>query len=230
MNNITLFKSSVTQTKPKSRNFINHKNPLITNLHEKKEVILVIGYNFIKITVSKKLKKMDNTEIDINLNDFPDELVKLIEGLLDDKNYSLKHDARNTLVKMGKRIVPQMHRLLASKNILLRKNAAKVIELIADRRSIPLLIDLLNDKESDIRWIAAEGLIKIGRRSISPLLKSIRGGKSSLFHNKGAHQVLNSLLDENEKVKFTTLLLSLNDYHELGETAPVEASKVLKIR
>jgi len=173
---------------------------------------------------------MDNIEIDINLNDFPDELVKLIEGLLDDKNYSLKHDARNTLVTMGKRIVPQMHRLLASKNVLLRKNAAKVIELIADRRSIPLLISLLNDKESDIRWIAAEGLIKIGRRSISPLLKSIRGGKGSLFHNKGAHHVLNSLLDENEKIKFTSLLLSLNDYHELGETAPVEAYKVLKIR
>jgi HEAT repeat protein len=176
------------------------------------------------------MKKIDNTEIDINLNDFPDKLVNLIVGLLDDKNYSIKHDARNALVKMGKRVIPQMHKLLASKNILLRKDAAKVVELIADRRSIPLLISLLYDTESEIRWIAAEGLIKIGRRSILPLLKSIRDGKSSHFHNKGAHHVLNSLLNETEKKKLVPLLLSLNDYHELGETAPVEASKALKTK
>jgi HEAT repeat protein len=69
--------------------------------------------------------------------------------------------------------------------------AAKIVELIADRRSIPLLINLLDDKEFEIRWIAAEGLIKIGRRSILPLLKSVRDGESSYFHNKGAHHVLN---------------------------------------
>jgi hypothetical protein len=174
--------------------------------------------------------KIENVEIDINLNNSPDELGKLIEGLLDNKNFSIKHDARNALVKRGKTIIPQMHKLLASKNVLLRKNAAKIVELIADRRSIPLFISLLYDKESDIRWIAAEGLIKIGRRSILPLLKSIRDGKSSHFHNKGAHHVLNSLLHEPEKEKLIPLLLSLNDYHELGETAPVEASKALKTR
>jgi HEAT repeats len=176
------------------------------------------------------MKKIDNTEIDISLNGFPNEIVTLMTGLLDDKTYILKHDARNTLVNKGKMIIPQMHKLLASKNDLIRKNAAKVVELIADRRSIPLFINLLYDKESDIRWIAAEGLIKIGRGSILPLLKSIRDGKSSHFHNKGAHHVLNSLLHETEKEKLAPLLLSLNNYHELGETAPVEASKALKTR
>jgi len=174
------------------------------------------------------MKKIDNHEIDINLDDFPDNLVKLIVGLLDDKNYPEKHNARITLVKMGKPIIPQMHKLLASRNGLLRKDVAKIIELIADRRSIPLLISLLDDMESDIRWIAAEGLIKIGRQCILPILKSIRDGKSSYFHNKGTHHVLNSLLYENEKKKLTPLLLSLDDYHELGETAPVEAFKALK--
>lgn len=75
---------------------------------------------------------------------------------------------------------------------MLRMEAAKIVELIADRRSIPLLINLLDDKEFEIRWIAAEGLIKIGRRSILPMIKSVRNGESSYFHNKGAHHVLNS--------------------------------------
>ena len=171
---------------------------------------------------------MKDTEIDIDITDFPENLVKLIKGLLGDKNYREKHESRDILVKMDKNIIPQMHKLLASKNSLIRHEAAKIIELIADKRSIPIFIGLLQDTESDIRWMAAEGLIKIGRRSILPLLKSVRSGSNPTFSRKGAHHVLSSLLKKDEKRKFRTLLLSLNDYHELGGTAPVEASKALK--
>jgi len=174
------------------------------------------------------MKKNDNTEINNALNDFPDNLAKLIKGSLDTKNSGKKLAARSTLVKMGKTIIPQLHRLLDSKNGLVRSEAAKIVELIADRRSIPFLIILLDDKEFEIRWIAAEGLIKIGRRSILPLLKSVRDGESSYFHNKGAHHVLNGLLNESDKKKLSPLLLSLDNSYELGETAPVEASKAIK--
>jgi len=106
--------------------------------------------------------------------------------------------------------------------------AAKIVELIADRRSIPFLIGLLDDTIFDIRWIAAEGLIKIGRPSICPLLKSVRNGKSSLIFNRGTHHILLSLVDEKEKNKLMPLLQSLDNYHELGGTAPVIASTALK--
>ena len=174
------------------------------------------------------MKKIDNTEIYSALNDFPDNLAKLIKGSLNTKNSGKKLAARSTLVRMGKTIIPQLHRLLGSENGLFRSEAAKIVELIADRRSIPLLIKLLDDKEFEIRWIAAEGLIKIGRRSILPLLKSVRDGESSLFFNRGAHHVLLSLVNENEENILIPLLLSLDNYHELGETASVQASVVLK--
>jgi len=174
------------------------------------------------------MNKNDSSEIDINLKDFPDNLTSLIKESLDSKNSVKKLDARSKLVRMGKTIIPQLHRLLDSKNGLLRMEAAKIVELIADRRSIPFLINLLDDKEFEIRWIAAEGLIKIGRRAILPLLKSIRDGKSTFILNKGAHHVLLSLLNENEKNRLTALLLSLDDAQELGETAPVEASVAIK--
>ena len=120
-----------------------------------------------------------------------------------------------------------MHNLLYSKNDSLRMEAAKITELIADRRSIPLLINLLDDPLFDIRWIAAEGLIKIGRWSICPLLKSVRDGRNSLLSNRGAHHILLGLVDENEKNKLMSLLQSLDNYQELGETAPVQASIAL---
>ena len=183
----------------------------------------MLNFGFFQI-----MNKNDSNEIDITLKDFPDNLTSLIKESLDSKNSVKKLAARSTLVGMGKLIIPKLHRLLYSENGLLRMEAAKIVELIADRRSIPFLINLLGDKEFEIRWIAAEGLIKIGRRSILPLLKSIRDGKSTFILNKGAHHVLLSLLKEDEKIKLTALLLSLDDAKELGETAPVEASEAIK--
>jgi HEAT repeat protein len=162
------------------------------------------------------------------LSSFPDNLVKLINESLDTDNYSKKLSARETLVKMGKSIIPQMHKLLDSDNDLLQMETSKIVELIADRRSIPFLLRLLDDKIFDIRWIAAEALIKIGRQSICPLLKSIRDGKGSLVFNRGAHHILLDLLSENEKDQLIPLLNSLDNYYELRETAPVQASIALK--
>jgi HEAT repeat protein len=178
---------------------------------------------------SQIMKKNSDTEIDNALDNFPDSLAKIVKVLFDVKNFRKKINARNTLVKMGKTIIPQMHLLVKSENGLIRMEAAKIVELVADRRSIPVLISLLNDKEFEIRWIAAEGLIKIGRRSLLPLLKAVRDGESSFFLNRGAHHILFSLLNDKEKRKLKPLIQSLDDYHELGETAPVEASKAINI-
>jgi HEAT repeat protein len=174
------------------------------------------------------MKKNSNSEIDNELNNLPNNLAGLIKESLETKSLSKKLSARETLVKMGGQIIPQIHKLLSSENDSLRMETAKITELIADRRSIPLLIILLDDPLFDIRWIAAEGLIKIGRRSICPLLKSVRDGKSSLLFNRGTHHILLSLLDEKEKDKLMPLLQGLDNYHELSETASVQASIALK--
>jgi hypothetical protein len=174
------------------------------------------------------MKRDKQVQINDNLSDFPEDLVKLIHELLDTKDFSKKLSARDTLVKMGKTILPQIHKLLNSENDLYRIEAAKITELIADRRSIPELLRLLDDSVFDIRWIASEGLIKIGRESICPLLKSVRDGRSSFFFNKGVHHILLVLLNENERNKMIPLLQSLDNYHELGETSPVQASTALK--
>ncbi len=135
--------------------------------------------------------------------------------------------SRKTLVRLGKTILPQMYKLLKSEELPIRMEAAKITELVGNRSSVPVLIDLLEDTEFDVRWIAAEGLIKIGRRSIRPLLQAVRDGKNSVLLNEGAHHVLNSLLNEKEKKKEISLLQSLENFHSLGVTAPVEASHSL---
>jgi hypothetical protein len=174
------------------------------------------------------MKKVKEEEISKILSEFPENLVKIIYRSLDTKDYIIKKSARETLVKMGGKILPLIHKLLSSENDSLRMETAKITELIADKRSIPSLINLLDDPLFEIRWISAEGLVKIGRRSICPLLKSVRDGRSSLFFNRGAHHILLCLVDEEERNKLMPLLQSLDNYHELGETAPVQASIALK--
>lgn len=172
-------------------------------------------------------KKVEN-EIDISLGGLPDNLKKRFLESLDTDDIHKKLSARQTLVDIGKTIIPRIHSLLNSEYDIIRMEAAKITELIADKRSIPFLLTLLDDPLFDIRWIAAEGLIKIGRRSICPLLKAVRDGSSSFFFNKGAHHILLDLVKEKEKQKLMPLLQSLDNYHELGEIAPVEASNALK--
>jgi HEAT repeat protein len=178
--------------------------------------------------ISENMKKNDHSEIISTLEDHPGNLDILIIELLDDNDFSKKHNARKSLVKMGKTATPHLHKLLTSENGKVRMEVAKIVQLIADKRSVPVLIGLLDDAVFDVRWIAAEGLIRIGRQCIVPLIKAIRDGKSTFLLDKRAHQVLNKLLYENEKEQLLSLMLCLDDYHSLGETAPVEAARALK--
>jgi HEAT repeat protein len=168
-------------------------------------------------------------DIEVELKVSTAYLAKLTSELLKADDYAAKHNARLTLVKIGKRALPAMHRLLSDKSAAQRMEAAKIVQLISDSRSIPFLIKLLDDPEFEIRWIASEGLVKTGRKCIVPVLRSIRGGKSSLFIAKSAHHVLDALLLENEKVQLNSLLQVLENHHETSETAPVEAAKALRV-
>lgn len=97
-----------------------------------------------------------------------------------------------------KSIIPRLHGPVSWKNERLKTEVEQIIRTIADKRSIPALIDLLDDSEYDVRWIAAECLIKIGRTSVIPLIRSIRDGKSSCSPERGAYHVLENLLTKTE--------------------------------
>lgn len=168
-------------------------------------------------------------EINKELSDLPKNIARLIRQILDENSYPENHNSRIALVEMGKKILPYMYKLLGSENDRLRIEATKIVELIADRGSVKMLIGLLDDSEFEVRWIASEGLIKIGRISIPPLLRLIRDGKGNYYINHSVHHILINLLYEKEKKELSDFLLSLENYHELGETAPVGASRALTL-
>ena len=101
--------------------------------------------------------------------------------------------ARYELVKIGKPAVKYLSSLLDAPKEYTRWEAIKTLSQIADPETIPILISSLENDDFDIRWMAAEALINIGKKSIKPLLEYVISCKKSIFLLEGVHHVLKDL-------------------------------------
>ena len=118
--------------------------------------------------------------------------------LLISKNGMERKKARAKLVKRGRPAINYLEKLIFNPQHIQRWEALKTMEEIGDPISIPFFIQSLEDDESDIRWIAAEGLIKLGTLSVKPLLEALLDKPNSIFILAGAHHVFYSLKKSNK--------------------------------
>ncbi|MCB0752504.1 MAG: HEAT repeat domain-containing protein [Ignavibacteriae bacterium] len=139
--------------------------------------------------------------MDMKINNSKDlEIKNLLENLVSENGVERK-SARKNLVKKGPVVIDFLMEHIHHPKHLYRWEALKTMEEIADPVSVPLFIEALEDDESDIRWIAAEGLIKIGSESINPLLKTLTKKTDSIFILAGAHHVFHDLNKKNSLPK-----------------------------
>jgi len=129
---------------------------------------------------------------------FSNEVLQLLNDLLSPGNYSLHMNARNSLVNMKADILPVMHRLSTSPSGIIRREVALILKQIALPESIPVAIRMLEDEVGDIRWIAAEILIALGRISFRPLFTELVHRKATHFLREGVHHVLYELIREDD--------------------------------
>ena len=125
---------------------------------------------------------------------------------LANKSSFARVDARDYLVSMKDKAVPHLIEALKSDNQWMRWEAAKALGKIGDPAASQALINALEDKMFDVRWIAAEGLIAIGRKSLIPLLAALVKKGDSLWLREGAHHVIHDLMREDLKVVFGPVL------------------------
>ena len=171
---------------------------------------------------------IENEKEELSHYRFPKNITSSLYGLIDVNNYEKHLKARKSLVEKGEKILPVMYKLMNSDHKTIRKEAVKVVELIADKSSIPEIINALKDRESDIRWIAAEALIRIGRSSINPLLEALVADGKSSYLRQGAHHVLSRLTNEKDSDRMKQLIRILrNSQMEGPESIPVYAAIVL---
>lgn len=104
-----------------------------------------------------------------------------------------RRKAREELVDIGEDVVELLIELEKNPKHLHRWEALKTLCDIGSEESIHVFIKALEDDESDIRWLAAEGLINLEKKSIKPLLHAIEREPDSSFLLSGAHHVFYDL-------------------------------------
>jgi len=132
----------------------------------------------------------------------PEDLeIKQLLNALGSEDGMERKKARKKLVAKGTDMIDYLMELVHHPKHIYRWEALKTMEEIRDVSCIPLFIEALEDDESDIRWIAAEGLIKLGIQSIRPILKALVEKPASTFTLAGAHHVFYDLKKSNELPK-----------------------------
>ena len=149
--------------------------------------------------------------------------------MLANKDGMLRQKAREALVKLGKPAVPSLIQALQpSQPDQVRWEAAKALGAISDVRSIPVLVETLEDGDSGVAWLAAEALRPFNQAAWVPLLHAlVARGADSVPLRQGAHHVLHNQDGAGFNDALAALLKAL-ELNTVPEATVVAANDFLK--
>lgn len=127
------------------------------------------------------------------INNPEDKKIKQLLDAIGSDDTQIRTNARKQLAELGEKSIDYLMELVDHPKHIYRWEALKTLNDINDPLAIPISLQALEDDESDIRWIAAEGLINLGQKSIEPLLKLLIEKSDSVFVLAGAHHVFYDL-------------------------------------
>ena len=150
----------------------------------------------------------------------------VIDGLLamlQHRDGLVRQKGRRLLVEEGGAAVPGLCRiLLNSPSKDARWGAAKALG------EIPALLDALEDRNSDVAWLAAVALKGLGREAWKPVLQRlVERGVDSVAVRDGVHHVFVGQKFDRYEELFATVVRSL-EFGELDEAGSMAAAEILK--
>lgn len=127
--------------------------------------------------------------------------------------------ARESLVDIGKPAVAALIEVLAApdSNYHTRWEAAKALSDLEDPEAASVLVNALEDEDFGVRWLAAEGLIAMGRDGLAPLLEALVKRSDSASLREGAHHVLRMLNKGDLHAQIGPVLAALEDVEPILE-------------
>ena len=154
------------------------------------------------------------------------EYKKLIEELQSSSGLR-RQKARAALVENGPDSIPYLDALKDSTKHKTRWEVIKALGQIGHKDSVHTLIHALDDDKSDVRWLAAEGLVNVGRESIHLLMHALEEKYKSLHFRNGVHHVLHSIKNHEEHVveEIKEIMHSL-EKHINVDSIPLMAEKI----
>ena len=154
--------------------------------------------------------------------------VKSLVDMLASKDGMIRQKARKSLVAIGKPAVSSLTQALQNSKVdHVRWEAAKTLGAIGDARAIPSLVKALEDSDTDVTWLAAEGLRKFQKAAWPSLLRAlIKRGPGSALLCHGAHHVLRNQKEDGFTDLLSTLTTALES-NTFQETTSVAAYDIL---
>ncbi len=139
--------------------------------------------------------------------------IGLLVAQLSNRDGRARERARLQLVEMGQRAVAPLARSLDDSDGRVRWEAAKALGEIgaAAGQAGPALVQALEDRRRDIRWLAAVALIELERQGLTPLLEALIARSSSCWLREGAHHVLHTLVRGELEDVVSPVLAALED-------------------
>jgi len=135
--------------------------------------------------------------------------------------------ARRALVAMGESAVQPLLDTLLHRKGWARWEAAKALSQIDGFVATEALVQCLDDRSFDVRWIAAEGLIPRGNEALLPLLRKLIDRSDSSWMREGAHHVLHDLTDKDAREMARPVIAALEDVEPSLEVQ-IAASALLR--
>ncbi len=127
---------------------------------------------------------------------------------LADNDGSVRKAARLALVGVGHPAVAALVEALADGRRQVRWESAMTLEWIADPDAAPALVGALRDRDFSVRWLAAKGIVALGRDGLVPLLQALVEHSDSYALRESAQHVLHDLCNRGGR-RVRTLLRPL---------------------
>ena len=126
-----------------------------------------------------------NTLRHVDIEDPTDPRIPPLLSDLAGGNPVVRERARETLVAIGKPVVPALIQMLSYRRPLARWEAAKALCGIADPLAATALVNALDDEDDEVRWVAAEGVAALGGYGLAALLAELLERARSSWFRQG---------------------------------------------
>jgi len=145
---------------------------------------------------------------------------KLISDLSSSDDFS-RLKARRELLETGKPAYNSLLEALKDRNCLVRWEAVNILGGTEDPEVAPALVGALEDSEFEVRWVAAQGLIRMETKGLKDLFQALIERADSAFLREGAHHVFHKLAQGELKVFLTPMLIVLEGREPTVEIPPM---------
>jgi HEAT repeat protein len=158
--------------------------------------------------------------------------VDTLAAALSSEDAIKRETARDTLVAIGSNeVIAALVAELADPRDHVRWEAVKALSSLVDPVSTPALVNALDDDNPDVRWVAGEGLIALGRIGVLAVLHALTKRASSVTFRESASHVLHGCEQLGYARALEPVLAALADWEPGGAAPPAayDALLVLKV-